>query len=134
MTLRITLRDGEAMIVNGAVLRSIGRTELCVENNVTLLRGSEVMSPEHATTPARRLYYSCMLAYIDPDGAAGHYDDIAGYLAGLVNVLESSEAKAACASFARKAATSDFYRALADCRALIEYEADVFARAELQAV
>lgn len=134
MTLRISLRDGEQMIVNGAVLRSIGRTDLCVENNVALLRGSEVMSPEQATTPARRLYYSCMLAYIDPDGAAGHHDDIIGYLAGLVSVLGSPEAKAACAGFARKVATSDFYRALADCRTLIEYEADVFARAELQAV
>jgi flagellar protein FlbT len=133
MTLRISLRDGEQMIVNGAVLRSIGRTDLCVENTVALLRGREVMSADEATTPARRLYYACMMAYIDPDGAAGHYDEIVGYLGGLIGALESHEAKGACASFARKVATSDFYRALADCRALIAYEAEVFARVETQA-
>lgn len=130
MTLRISLRDGEQVIVNGAVLRSIGRTDLCVENTVTLLRGREVMSADEATTPARRLYYACMLAYIDPEGAVAHHDAIVGYLRGLVGALEAPEARAACRRFACKVATSDFYRALADCRALIAYETDVFARAE----
>jgi len=128
MTLRITLRDGEQMIVNGAVLRSVGRTELCVENNVSLLRGREVMAPEEAVTPARRLYYACMLAYIDPEGASGHHDAIIGYLSGLIVALESLDAKAACVRFAGKVATGNYYRALADCRALISYESEVFNR------
>lgn len=130
MTLRISLRDGEQMIVNGAVFRSIGRTELCVENKVALLRGREVMAPDEATTPARRLYYTCMLAYIDPDGATAHHDAIIAYLSGLIAAFESHDAKAACVSFARKVAVGDFYRALADCRALIGYEAAVFDRTE----
>jgi len=129
MTLRISLRDGEQMIVNGAVLRSIGRTDLCVENNVTLLRGREVMTPDEAITPARRLYYACMLAYIDPDGAAAHHDEIITFLTELMSALESHEAKAVCVSFARKVACRDFYRGLADCRTLIAYESDVFSRA-----
>lgn len=129
MTLRISLRDGEQMIVNGAVLRAIGRTDLCVENSVALLRGREVMSAEQATTPARRLYYACMLAYIDPEGAVRHHDAIVTCLDGLVAAFESHAAKAICARFARKAAVGDFYRALADCRALMAYEADVFDRA-----
>ncbi|MFM9977357.1 MAG: flagellar biosynthesis repressor FlbT [Sphingomonadaceae bacterium] len=129
MTLRITLRDGEQMIVNGAVLRAAGRTELCVENSVTLLRGREVMTPDEATTPARRLYYATMLAYIDPDGASRYQDTIVSCLDGLMEALELHDAKAACARFARKAATGDFYRALADCRVLIQYETEVFERA-----
>jgi flagellar biosynthesis repressor protein FlbT len=129
MTLRISLRDGELMIVNGALLRSIGRTDLGVENNVTLLRGREIMTPEEATSPARRLYYACMLAYIDPEGAGRHHDEIVGCLGDLVTALESHVAKAACAAFARKVATGDFYRALVDCRTLMTYEADVFERA-----
>ena len=128
MTLRISLRDGEQMIVNGAVLRAIGRTDLCVENTVALLRGREVMSPDEATTPARRLYYACMIAYIDPQGATAHHDEIVRYLRDLMGALEAHEAKAMCASFARKVANGDFYRALADCRALIEYETAALAR------
>ncbi|WP_033921452.1 flagellar biosynthesis repressor FlbT [Sphingomonas sp. 37zxx] len=122
MTLKIALRDGEKLVVNGAVLRSVGRTELCVENNVSLLRGREIMSPQEASTPAKRLYYACMVAYIDPDGATAHHDEIIEYLRDLIGALASPEAKAVCASFARKVATGDFYRALADCRALINYE------------
>jgi flagellar biosynthesis repressor protein FlbT len=129
MTLRISLRDGEQMIVNGAVLRSIGRTDLGVENSVALLRGREIMSPDEATTPTRRLYYTCMLAYIDPDGAAGHHDAIVECLGELVGALESLTAKAACASFARHVAIGDYYRALADCRSLMSYEAEIFDRA-----
>lgn len=130
MTLRISLRDGEKMIVNGAVLHSVGRTDLCIENTVTLLRGREVMTPEDATTPARRLYYVCMLAYIDPAGADKHHDQIIEYLTGLVGALASPEAKGTCAAFALKVATGDFYRALADCRALVTYEAAVLDRDE----
>lgn len=122
MTLRISLRDGEQMIVNGAVLKSVGRTDLCVENSVTILRGREVMTADEATTPARRLYYACMLAYIDPAGANVHHDKIVEYVGGLIAALESPEAKAVCAAFARKVAEGDYYRALADCRALITYE------------
>lgn len=133
MTLRITLRDGEQLIVNGAVLRSVGRTDLCVENNVTLLRGREIMAPGEATTPARRLYHACMLAYIDPDGADAHRDEIVNYLGGLMGALEAIDAKAACASFARKVATGDYYRALADCRNLIAYESDALARVQSSA-
>ena len=33
-----------------------------------------------------------------------------------------------CATFAEKVATSQFYRALADCRWLIAYEAEAMAR------
>ena len=128
MTLRISLRDGEQMIVNGAVLRAIGRTDLCVENTVALLRGREVMSPDDAVTPARRLYYACMIAYIDPQGATAHHDAIVRYLHDLIGALEAHEAKAACASFARKVAMGDFYRALADCRALIDYETAALGR------
>ena len=44
--LKITLRNDEKLVINGAVLRSVGRTEVFIENEVALLRGREVMSPE----------------------------------------------------------------------------------------
>ncbi|PTD17696.1 flagellar biosynthesis repressor FlbT [Sphingomonas fennica] len=128
MALRISLRDGEKIIVNGAVLRAAGRTDLCIENNVTLLRGRDVMSPEEANTPARRLYFACMMAYIDSADQQRHQDAIVTLVQALMEALESPEAKAVCISFAQKVATSDFYRALADCRWLIDYEAEAMAR------
>jgi flagellar protein FlbT len=129
MTLKISLRDGEKMIINGAVMRAIGRTELVVENNVSLLRGREVMAVEDAVSPARRLYFACMMAYIDPSSRTTHHDAIIEFLHGLLGALESLEAKALCTRFARKVATGNYYRALADCRLLIEYETAALERA-----
>ena len=133
MALRLSLGDGEKMIVNGAVLRSLGRSDIVVENQAALMRGREIMTPEEATTPARRLYFACMMAYIHNDGLDIHQARIVELLRDLISALESDEAKATCARFARRVALSDFYRALSDCRGLINYEAEVLARIEHKA-
>jgi len=133
MTLRISLRNGEPVIVNGAVLRSVGRTDLVVENNSTVLRGRDVMKPEEADSPARQLYFACMMAYIDQGDLKTHQDALLERLERLMAALESQEAKAACIRFAQKVATGQFYPALADCRWLIGYETEVLNRAALAA-
>ena len=133
MSLRISLRDGEKMIVNGAVLRSVGRTDIVVENHAAILRGREIMSPDEATTPARRLYAATMLAYVGDGDLAARQDRIVTLLGELIGAFEAEEAKRACIRFAKRVATADLYRALADCRELIAYEAEALARLETQA-
>jgi flagellar protein FlbT len=134
MTLRISLKDGEKMIVNGAVLRAVGRTDLVVENQVSLMRGREVMTPEEATTPARRLYFACMLAYIGgEEGLSAQQDAIVQLLGDLVAALEAEQAKAICTQIAHRLATGDYYKALNDCRTLIAYETEALARFENRA-
>lgn len=128
MTLRISLRDGEKVIVNGAVLRAKGRIELCVENNAAVMRERDVMSADEASTPARRLYFACMMAYIDQGDLVRHQNAIIELVGELMDALQSPDARAMCVSFAQKVATSQFYRALADCRWLIRYEAEAMAR------
>lgn len=130
MTLRISLKDGEQMIVNGAVLRASGRVELEVENRVAILRGREIMSLNDANTPARRLYLACMLSYIDEPGRTIHHDTVVALLGDLLGVLEAPRARSVCLDFAQNIAVGDYYRALGDCRALIDYEAAALARGE----
>ncbi|MDB5671669.1 MAG: flagellar biosynthesis repressor FlbT [Alphaproteobacteria bacterium] len=130
MALRISLRDGEKMIVNGAVLRSVGRTDLCIENAASILRGRDLMSPDEANTPARRLYFACMMAYVDQNELGEHQDDIVRLVSELMDAVQSAEAKSKCIAFAQKVATSQFYKALADCRWLINYEAEALHRVE----
>lgn len=120
--LRITLRDGEKAIVNGAVLRAVGRTQIAVENQVSILRGREVMQPEEATTPARQLYFAAMLAYIDPANRGQHQDSVVALIGGLVATLTAPEARAACIAFAHDMAVGDYYKALTAARELIGFE------------
>ncbi|MES2022057.1 MAG: flagellar biosynthesis repressor FlbT [Pseudomonadota bacterium] len=120
--LRITLRDGEKAILNGAVISAVGRTQLRVENTVSILRGREVMRPEEATTPARQLYFSCMLAYIDPEGREKHQEATLVALRDLLNPGAPDAVKQACVRFANEIARGEFYRALAPARDLIALE------------
>ncbi|MES1996892.1 MAG: flagellar biosynthesis repressor FlbT [Sphingomonas sp.] len=123
--LRITLRDGEKAILNGAVISAVGRTQLRIENTVSILRGREVMRPEEATTPARQLYFSCMLAYIDPDGREKHQEATLVALRELLNPGAQDATKEACVRFANDIARGEFYRALAPARDLIALETPV---------
>lgn len=120
--LRITLRDGEKAIVNGAVLRAVGRTQIAIENQVSILRGREVMKPEEAITPARQLYFAAMLAYIDPDGRDAHQDAVVQLLGLLVASLATPEARDTCIRFAHDLAQGEYYKALSAARDLIAIE------------
>lgn len=123
MTLRISLRDGEQVIVNGAVMRSVGRTSLCVESRAAVLRGRDLMRADEATTPARRLYFACLSAYIDPDHGGTHQDAIIAALRETLADAGTPVAQTGCAAFAHQVATGEYYRALGECRALMRMEA-----------
>lgn len=131
--LRISLRDGERIIVNGAVLRAVGRMTLCVENDSMILRGRSVMTPEDADTPARRLYFACMLAYIEPDRVEDHRSTIATLGGELYVALADAQARQDCLEIMRHGAEGDFYRACTACWPLIRYEAAAMGRAPVLA-
>jgi flagellar protein FlbT len=128
--LRITLRDGEKAIVNGAVLRAVGRTQIAVENQVSILRGREVMQPEEATTPARQLYFAAMLAYIDPANRTQHQDNVVALVGTLVAALPAPKAREACIRFAHDIALGDYYKALSSAREIIAFESEAAASAQ----
>lgn len=122
--LRISLRDGEKIVVNGAVMKAVGRTDLVIENQVSVLRGREVMKPEEATTPARQLYFHTIMAYVDPAGSESHQDRIVEALENVMVLLPSEEASAISLRFARHVAQLQFYKALGDCRQLMRLETE----------
>ncbi|HEY9058314.1 MAG TPA: flagellar biosynthesis repressor FlbT [Aurantimonas sp.] len=68
-TLRITLRAGERIFVNGAVLKVDRKTTLEFLNDVTFLLESHVMQAEQATTPLRQLYFIVQMMLMDPNSA-----------------------------------------------------------------
>ena len=119
MTLRISLRDGEKVVINGAVIRASGHTDLAIESKVTILRGREIMTPAEATTPARALYFHTMMAYLDPDGIAGHHSAILATIPAVASLASDESGRQAIAKFATRAASADYYRALGECRVLM---------------
>lgn len=128
MSLKITLKPGEKLVINGAVLTSAGRSELHLENSAAILRGKDVMQPEDANTPARRLYFACMMAYVDTRNRAQHQRQAVDFLEQLLGALIAPEGRMGCVRVAGHLARLDFYRALGECKRLCAYEAEALAR------
>ena len=54
------------MIIGGAVITNAGtKCNFVVENTVPILRDKDILSTDKANTPARRIYFSIQLMYID---------------------------------------------------------------------
>ncbi|GJD52843.1 flagellum biosynthesis repressor protein FlbT [Methylobacterium crusticola] len=83
--MRLSLRAGERVYINGAVLRVDRRVAVELLNDATFLLEGHVLQAAQATTPLRQLYFAAQTMLIEP-GRAGParalYDGIeAGILA-----------------------------------------------------
>jgi flagellar protein FlbT len=67
-TLRISLKSGERIFINGAVLRVDRKVALEFLNDVTFLLENHVLQLEEATTPLRQLYFIVQMMLMNPEG------------------------------------------------------------------
>ena len=64
--MRLSLRAGEKIYINGAVLRADRKVSLELLNDATFLLEAHVMQPDTATTPMRRLYFAVQTMLMAP--------------------------------------------------------------------
>ena len=69
MPLKIQLKKGQKIIINGAVLENSGThtTSLIVRNDASILRDTDIITADDAVTPASRAYYSLQCLYLFPE-------------------------------------------------------------------
>jgi len=63
-TLVLELRQGDLMVVNGAPIRFRNRARIELTAKARFLFGKQILPPEAADTPARRIYFALQTAYI----------------------------------------------------------------------
>jgi flagellar biosynthesis repressor protein FlbT len=66
--MQISLKPGERVFINGAVLRVDRKVSIELMNDVTFLLEAHVMQPEEAKTPVRQLYFILQAILMDPAG------------------------------------------------------------------
>lgn len=66
---RVTLRPGERIFINGAVLKADVRTSFEILNDVPYLAEHEIMNSQQTVTPLRQLYYILQTMVMEPEGA-----------------------------------------------------------------
>jgi len=68
--MNITLRAGERLFINGAVIRIDRKASIELLNEVTFLLENHVMQAEQATTPVRQIYFAVQIMLMDPAATA----------------------------------------------------------------
>ena len=124
MALKLSLKPGERLAINGAVVvNGDRRASLIVENQANVLRERDILQPDDATTPAKRVYLPVMLMALEPANRAKRLDEFERRLTEFVAVVRNPEILGLCLKIAAKVANGDYYKALGHIRLLIDFEA-----------
>jgi flagellar biosynthesis repressor protein FlbT len=127
MALKITLKPNEKIILGGAVISGgANKCEFLIENKVAILRQNNIMTPEAADSPAKRIYIAIQLMYVDAQKIVAHqklywqlvkeFIDAAPSSVGLVDQINEF------------IYTEKYYDALKLAKKLIEFEEEVVRR------
>lgn len=123
MPLKLSLKPGERFVVNGAVLQNGDRRAvLLLQNKASILREKDIIQPDEANTPAKRIYFPIMMMYLDPAEANKFYDEFVLRLNEFMGAIRSTDVLKECVSLSREVMASDYYKALTRCRKLLTYE------------
>ncbi len=126
MPLKLQLRKGQKIIVNGAVLENAGShtASLLVKNDASILRDNDILTPADARTPASRVYYALQCAYLFPVERDRHL----GNLKQLVDSYEEAAPSASpiCGGIRSLMGEDKLYQALKLAQELIAHERQVF--------
>jgi flagellar biosynthesis repressor protein FlbT len=128
MALKISLKPHEKFVVNGAVITNGDRRSAFIINNkVSILREKDILTPEDVKTPARRIYFPIMLAYLEPGNGTRYYEEFVQRMSEFMGVIDNPDIKMQCVDISLCVMQNDYYKALTLCRKLIDYETRAFA-------
>lgn len=89
--LKITLKGGERIYINGAVLKMDRKVGVELLNDATFLLEQHILQPEAATTPLRQLYFMVQMMLIDPSLHAKARDMASDTITALKDATSNDE-------------------------------------------
>jgi flagellar protein FlbT len=123
MTLKLALKPGERVAINGAVIvNGDRRATFSVENQARILREKDILHLDEADSPAKRIYLPIMMMALEPerrDEFLPHYE---ARLTEFADAVLDPATLQGCARLAAAVANEEYYLALTLCRRLIEFE------------
>lgn len=125
---RISLRAGERIYINGAVLRPDRKVSVEFLNDVAFLLESHVILAEETTTPLRQLYFVVQTMIMDPMNAPATRAVFEKSHALLMASFENHEILDRLADIGNLVATNRVYEALKAIRALFALENAILGR------
>jgi len=127
MALKVELKPGERIIVGECVITNADqRARLLIQGNAPILREKEIMTPERADTPAKRIYLAIQLMYTSHDPRE-HHDLYFSLIRDIVQAAPSTWPYVE--NINNCILTGVTYKALKEAKKLIAYEQELFEHA-----
>jgi flagellar protein FlbT len=123
MPLRVELKPFERIIIGQSVItNSDTRTTFLIDGNAPILREKDILTPETANTPAKRIYLCVQMMYLEDDIPA--YQELyLGFIKELIEAVPSFREQIETAS--NLILSGNLYKALRELRTLIKREEDL---------
>ena len=129
MGLKINLKPGEKIVVNGCIIANLDRrATLVIENRADVLRADEILKTADANTPVLRLCHMLQIALVDAASRPALVPQIRLSLSQLLDVLRRS-CSVELAEVEALVEADDFYAAFRRLKPVIEHESRLLAHA-----
>jgi len=126
-TLRISLKAGEKIYVNGAVIKVDRKVSLEFLNDVQFLLQQHVLQPEDARTPLRQLYFIVQVLLMSPEGAEKTRRLLKDTLTNLLSTFRNDRILAGLKHVDSLVCEGEVYEALKAIRALYPLEDEILS-------
>lgn len=128
MSLKITLKNNERLVIGGAVIRNGGKgCVLFIENTVPILREKDILGEKDANTPCRRVYFTIQLMYIDEPNVPSYVKAYSELAADILKAAPST--RDYIEQLNERIEGGNYYQALKIAKTLIEYEEELLKNA-----
>lgn len=131
--MNITLRAGERIYINGAVLRVDRKATLELMNDATFLLETHVMQAEDATTPLRQIYFVVQVMLMDPASARTTAQLAGSLIEKSLEAFETPQIRQGLESISALIGRSRYFEAMKSLRAMYPLEqAEMYPTADAQ--
>lgn len=131
MALKVELKPGERFILGDSVITNDKqRTRLFIEGNAPILREKDILRPEHADSPSKKVYLIIQMMYLSSKPEE-HHDMYFKLINDLVAAAPSMTIHVA--EINNHILTDSYYKALKTAQAMIAYEEKLLDNAKRSA-
>ena len=131
MALKLNLKPHEKCIIGGAAVQNGTKmASLMIANQTTVLREKHIMTEEKADTIAKQIYFVVQLIYLDGgiDNSKQNHEIFFKLIREFIDLDPSSKVLEMIAKIGQYLLDGIDYKALAECRELVEYEKKILNR------
>jgi flagellar protein FlbT len=128
MALKVELKAGERFIVGDCVITNTDqRARLLIDGNAPILREKDILTPETANSPAKRIYFCVQMMYLSKNPSEQHET----YFQLMRDIVQAAPSTwPYIENINNHILTGEMYKALKQVRKLIAYEQELFEHAK----